>query len=622
MFLGLALWTGSVHGEIRTVEFPVTLDYPLIRSILKQTVYTGPGGRMLLEDSQGCTRIELWEPEIFSLQSSLAIESRIEFQSSISIGDTCMRLFTWTGYIRILQKVRWDEEGWQLKFQTEDSHIYDESHNRPIIAGSVWDRLKPGLHSSLDQMRIDFSPAMEELKSLLPLFFPSEQKKQVERWIETMARGDVRIEQDSVKSSVHMELETLPSMPEGQAALSQEEIQRLIESWETWDAYFVYQLESLAGQPLEEKERAEISTILLELRHAFVQALTENSISRDFIRHQFVSSWQRTSGVLRKYILRESSSSLLRSLAYFTAADALAIVEGLGPVIGVEVTPEGLVRLASLLSEKGEAPSLEYDDTIDRKLRDVLGLGAPLDDSGPAFDMQELETLDEDPEDPTESPGSSWLHFFLPSAIAADKAPVHASEIREWTPPHRKADLSGYLGRVEQVLQKATEETLSKHPFNEDHRSVFTTLMLATPWQESCWRQFVKNGKKLTYLLSYNRTSVGLMQVNVRVWRGVYKTESLRWNIRYNAGAGAEILDLYMRNYALKHMDSKESANADLLSQVVYAIYNGGPGQLSKFMKRYREGSLYGSDRLFKEKYEYAKHGELEKISICLLGDV
>jgi len=52
----------------------------------------------------------------------------------------------------------------------------------------------------------------------------------------------------------------------------------------------------------------------------------------------------------------------------------------------------------------------------------------------------------------------------------------------------------------------------------------------------------------------------------------------------------------------------------------VYAMYNGGPGEFRKFLKRKEVNSFYESDKLFWEKYSLAKEGQFDKISICLIG--
>ena len=606
-------------GDTRTVEVPLTLELPLIRSMVKERIYTSPGGTVLLEDEDGCTRIELWDPQVFPVRTSLGIKSKIRFQSGFRIGATCFHLVTWTGEIEISQRLWLDKEDWQLKFKTEDSFIYDQNHKRPFLAGIFWDYVKSYLHLEMDKMKIDLSSPAKELRNLLPLFFSEEQRPQVESWLATLRPGEVTIEPGAVRSKLMMEVNTSP--PSDKAPdITQSDIERLSRNWETWDAFFIYEIQTLIGQPLEQRERNEILDTLLSMRYTFTQALTENTLTREMIRQQFTDSWDRVSKILRKYLLRESSLSLLRHLAFFTAADALAVIEKLGPAIGIELTPEGLRRLASLLSEEGKETGLEYTYELDPRLRELLGLGPPLSESGPSFDAEEFESPEGSEEESPPPKESFWPRSLLRFASAGDRSPATPPEIQEWIPPQSKEELPQYLGKVHQILESATEERISKNHTTSKYQSLYRLLVLATAWQESCWRQLEKKRGKVTYLLSYNRTSVGLMQINERVWRGLYHRDSLRWNIRYNARAGTEILDLYMRDYAIALMEAQGLTDEGVLARAVYAMYNAGPDELRRFLKRYRSDAPHHIDRLFKEKYEMTQNGDFEKVGLCLIG--
>ena len=108
---------------------------------------------------------------------------------------------------------------------------------------------------------------------------------------------------------------------------------------------------------------------------------------------------------------------------------------------------------------------------------------------------------------------------------------------------------------MRQLLEKTADDARAKNKLDASYQPLYRLMIMAMAWQESCWRQFLKPDGKLQPIFSNNRSSVGLMQINERVWRGMYKVESLRWNIKYNASAGAEILDHYLREYALKKMN-------------------------------------------------------------------
>jgi hypothetical protein len=67
-------------------------------------------------------------------------------------------------------------------------------------------------------------------------------------------------------------------------------------------------------------------------------------------------------------------------------------------------------------------------------------------------------------------------------------------------------------------------------------------------------------------------------------------------------------------------MDPANPLDLDTLSRVVYAMYNGGPGEFRKLLKRKETNSFYQSDQLFWEKYLMAKEGQFDKVSVCILG--
>jgi hypothetical protein len=73
-----------------------------------------------------------------------------------------------------------------------------------------------------------------------------------------------------------------------------------------------------------------------------------------------------------------------------------------------------------------------------------------------------------------------------------------------------------------------------------------------------------------------------------------------------------------MQKYALKKSGPSILKDAQTLAQLVYAMYNGGPKQYSKFLNRKKQGSLYKSDTLFQEKYAWVSSGAWDNIEQCL----
>ena len=79
------------------------------------------------------------------------------------------------------------------------------------------------------------------------------------------------------------------------------------------------------------------------------------------------------------------------------------------------------------------------------------------------------------------------------------------------------------------------------------------------PGRRAAFVNFTPKTADWYILRSNNGSSVGLMQINERVWRGIYDLNRLRWDIHYNTRAGCEILATYFSRYAVKRFDQFKS---------------------------------------------------------------
>jgi hypothetical protein len=275
--------------------------------------------------------------------------------------------------------------------------------------------------------------------------------------------------------------------------------------------------------------------------------------------------------------------------------------------VGIEISEDGFRRLAALISPEPfdlTKPSIEAD----QKLRQVLGLEPLLDTPLPTNKPISLPAIEEN--DPTSWQGPfHWpdlANFFSPDlALADEPIPAPPEEIKNWTAELIPAHV--LLPKVRDVLQAAAQRQQKHLSSPGNTTGWFEKMILASAWQESCFRQFHINNKAITYLLSSNRSSVGIMQVNERVWHGVYNIQQLRWNINYNSQAGSEILALYLRDYLQEKkppMDLATPKGQRFLAAWLYSLYNGGPGQRKPFLARYNSEKLFRSEQLFLAKFD------------------
>ncbi len=605
----------------KTIALPITLDYPLIRSALITQVYTQPGQKaVLLDKNNRCVRLELSDPRIRSDRSSILLINKIKLQAGLELGNRCLQPVVWEGVVEIRLRPYWEQKTWRLRFKTQDSTFYNQQHEKMTVAEIIWKMIKKYVHPPLDRVAINLAPPINEVTQMLPFFVKPEQEEKLKAGLSTLRPGSIGVSPDAVVAEILLDLDVPRRIESGKAPepLTEAEKTRFINTWEIWDSFFVHELLSLSGQPLTEEERGTLLKTLLDIRYGFVDALDHRVPERDLVREQFIKSWTELGPIMRKNLIQEDAPSLFGYMGYFTAMDSLKILDTLGGAFGLEISQDGLIRLARLLSQGKVQWSPAYSFEVNPELRKLLDLGTPIDETGPAYEEDEIDLPDPSPENLSPRSRISRFLKYVTASPEAGKTLKADRDLMKWLPDEKNSD--DYLKRVEEVLRGETEKVLSKNSLEEKYHGLFRRLVYATAWQESCWRQLTASGGKIRCLLSYNGSSVGLMQVNIRVWRGLYQPKSLRWNIHYNVLAGTEILELYLRRYALDRLDTDRSLPFNILSGAVYAMYNGGPNQFERFLKRQRVGTLNSYDRLFQEKYGWVKNGQFDRLQGCLGG--
>jgi hypothetical protein len=202
--------------------------------------------------------------------------------------------------------------------------------------------------------------------------------------------------------------------------------------------------------------------------------------------------------------------------------------------------------------------------------------------------------------------------------VAADGLdPSVVKKLNNWVP--RTKDMDVYLPMVRDVLRHVVAEQLGSTDLDGSFRDLFRWLVFAAAWQESCWRQFVaKNDMRVP--VESGSGDLGVMQINPTVWRGLYDLHGLRWDIVYNARAGADILEHYLINYALRHREHETTGLVDNLARSTYATYNGGPRQYDRYRRAGASATETKVDALFYDKYREVKSGKDLAVSACYTG--
>jgi len=371
--------------------------------------------------------------------------------------------------------------------------------------------------------------------------------------------------------------------------------------WQQWDSFLTNVVKKL-GENFQPAQRDQLSEVFLDARYQLVQAAYSGA--SDPVPQLFVDTWNRLSPIVKQAIPGAARQTAGQYTSFIRAMDAASSVSGLGQRLGIfRITPDALRGAAQLLGAGGADP-LAYLLDVDTGLRALLGFTAALPASRPSSLLEQgrLERW-------RQKASAAMRTLGLRSAHAAE---TDMDRLNEWVPEIQ--EISDYLLEVRKLLVATSDRVLAKSSLASEHRQLYRRIVFATGWQESCWRQFIKKGQKLTPLAS-STGDVGLMQVNRIVWRNLYDIKGLNGDMSYNGNAGAEILHNYLTRYAIRKNEDKQPGGH--LARATYSAYNAGPGGLARYRGVRQSPTWKKVDEAFWTKFQAVSLGQELAVKSC-----
>ena len=373
--------------------------------------------------------------------------------------------------------------------------------------------------------------------------------------------------------------------------------------WRQWDSFLTNVVKKLATD-LPESRLDQLRDLFLDSRYELAQTLSLSPSNP--VPSLLQDTWTRLAPILNQSLSALSPQNAAQYKGFITAMDGATAAANLGQRFGlVQVTPD-MLRDASALLGTGSADPLAYVLDVDSGLRSLLGFaGTPTAPRvSPAIDSMRLPGPGG-----ARSVSAAWPSWFITPAFAAED---EFHRLNQWVP--LAPELNDYLSEVRKLLIRASAAALNKYRLAPQYQPLFRQVVFAAAWQESCWRQFVKKGEKLTPLASATG-DVGMMQVNRQTWRGLYDLNGLSGDIEYNSNAGAEILLYYLSRYAVAKKEDKQPGGQ--LARATYSAYNGGPRALGRYRNASTIPALKKVDDAFWTKFRSVSAGKELAVKGC-----
>lgn len=597
----------SPNRATTQVTVPLRLDYPLLQRLLITQLFNGPQtSREVLNDPSGCSEITLSEPDLGSKDAKLELQADVRARIGLGSTGNCATILTWAGRVGITGSPKIEDSGTALGFSPERVWLMNTA-GQAVNNAQIQTLADASVRRIFQRFTVDLVPQLQSIGDFLPGVLPKHSKRQIESLLGTLRVNQVQVAKETLDVDVAFVVERLSAPLKPEHVLSEQELALWEERWQLMDSLLVLTVKHYASATQLPGLRDALLEVLIESRYRLRDALVQSpstTADEDIVREWFLRSWQALAPVIRQIGAEQPGQEHLLLMSVIAATDALDALDQLGPEVGLDISADGLRRLARMINGQAGDDLLQYSEDVDPELRKLF-------------------------EDSIAAPASASMSMTLPKALAAWRPRLsffpkamaaNSSRLNSWAP--KRQDLPEYLPLVAGVLKASTDKAIAKRKLAAEYQQLFRHMVFATAWQESCWRHYtVSKDKKLVPLRS-GTGDVGLMQINERVWRGFYDQQRLRWDIDYNGEAGAEVLIDYLMKYAIRKGEHKQPGGFSNLARSSYSAYNGGPSKVARY--RSSKASSYGKkvDRAFWEKYQEVAAGNELAVSTCLGGNM
>jgi hypothetical protein len=614
----------------REVSFPMPLDLAFVRERVVSDLFDGPGeSAKVSADATGCNEVALARPKLSGRDGLLHLATDFDASLGFGFGGWCWTGTRQRGVLDAGLEARLHPKLPIVEFRVVDSKIYDEA-GVERFTGPVWDWVRAQVHPQLETIRVDLHKPITELKVFAPALFPGGERTRIQHLMDSISLSDVAISADAITVRVRLDVPPEPAPPpslqpaEPEAPLTEQELARWDSAWQSWDAFLTF-LVKQSSREGDDALRAQLRDVLLAARYDIVDILQSSEAREtDPVRPLFLETWPRLAPILRRLSTHLPGESALHYLSLIAAADLFEAISQLGPGYGVELSSDGLRRMARLVAEGPLLDPTAYGEGVDTELRSLFGFGPPLEippaeaeEPEPPAPAVPVPPAEPPPMEPPPAPIEPQSLLRLPFEIRRVGVTTPPRSLERWVPT--LGEVGEYLPRVREMLGTAALRTQRAKALPDRYAPLFRHLVLTTAWQESCWRQFVVRGGQRQTLTS-RVGALGIMQVNARVWRGFYDVPSLRDSPQYNAEAGSEILHHYLVDYAIKRREDEVRKQQGDLARATYSAYNAGPRQLARYRRPHNGKPGHPIDAGFWAKFQKIQSGNELAVRACFPG--
>ncbi|HRQ64342.1 MAG TPA: hypothetical protein PKZ76_05650, partial [Xanthomonadaceae bacterium] len=420
------------------LDVPFEIDPGTLRAVVAVALDLDADGRGHLRQDP-CNWMDVDALALSGAGDALLVEFDLRASTGAQAFGICIGPGTWRGRMRVTLAPTVDADGLAVLLTPRSAELRRPDGSTGLLTRPARMLADVLILPALGRARLDLAAPLAEIDHLLHGVLgwepPTPQMLASRSRIVALAmRGD------AMNLTLGFDVPPAQRVAEVEPPLDPHERVAWARLEDELDGFLTHVIAALAERAEDPALRIELLGVLLDARHAIAEALAEETSRLDDpVRRLFVESWDRLRPLAASLIDEQHGNDLsaLQLAGFLAGGDALRALDALGPEYGVEISREGLRRLARmLLAEQAPATFTPLPLELDLKLRELFRLWPPEAPPGP--------------------PAASWLDYLI--------RPVHASVPDPGEALHQRVpvlhELDDYLGLVADLLAAVTVDRL------------------------------------------------------------------------------------------------------------------------------------------------------------------
>ncbi|TAN68336.1 MAG: hypothetical protein EPN17_09160 [Methylobacter sp.] len=332
------------------LSIPLQIDYSFIKKVLLSQLYTGKDASAeLWNDRQGCSYLRLSKPDVNGKNGQIQLLNDVHARFGTSLGGQCLTVLEWSGVLETFQQPTLDSGHSVLSFPITSATAYDhEGHHLTI--NKLQDLIKRFAEPKLADIKIDLNESRSDIEQTLTHFLPKDNAEEVKAILKSLRFDSINAEDKGISIKLVFNAPTKKLVVKPAAAFSETEQKQWQSAWQQWDTFLSSAIEQAANDTKSPELRDTLFEILTDSRTAFQAGLKEHDAdSADPVRVFFTDTWTRLAPILKTIADELPGIQGLRYVTFIAATDVIYELEQLGAPFGLDISSDGLRRLARIL---------------------------------------------------------------------------------------------------------------------------------------------------------------------------------------------------------------------------------------------------------------------------------